>query len=168
MEDDVAEGTATHDADAPAARAGKGKRRWTLTIAIVAIVLVAAVAAALFLTPLRDMLPGAGHGAAAPDGERYVEAPPMVVNMRDADGRSHFLKLRFVLVAGDGVDTAALEKQMPLIVDSLQSFLRGLRPEDLGGSAAVFRVKEEMMVRIRQVLGKDDVSDVLIQDMVEQ
>ena len=51
---------------------------------------------------------------------------------------------------------------------NLLVFLRELRPEDLNGSAAVFRVKEEMMARMTATLGANMVRDVLIQDLVQQ
>jgi flagellar FliL protein len=54
----------------------------------------------------------------------------------------------------------------------LQPFLRELRPDDLAGSAAVFRIKEEMLSRTTQALGQalgaGAVRDVLIQDLVQQ
>ena len=39
---------------------------------------------------------------------------------------------------------------------------------DLAGSAAVFRIKEEMLSRTTQALGTGAVRDVLIQDLVQQ
>lgn len=54
------------------------------------------------------------------------------------------------------------------MLDSFQPFLRELRPEDLSGSAAVFRIKEEMMVRATATLGAGQVKDILIQDLVQQ
>ncbi|MBW6525568.1 flagellar basal body-associated FliL family protein [Sphingomonas sp. RHCKR7] len=115
---------------------------------------------------------GAGDATEHPSGQaasaRYVDVPPMVVTLRSADGRQHFLKLHFVIVAADPAQVGRIGSAMPLILDTLQSFLRELRPEDLGGSAAVFRVKEEILVRLRDVLGHDGVSEVLIQDLIEQ
>ena len=58
--------------------------------------------------------------------------------------------------------------ELPLVLDSFQPFLRELRPEDLSGSAAVFRIKEEMMVRATATLGAGQVKDILIQDLVQQ
>jgi flagellar FliL protein len=57
---------------------------------------------------------------------------------------------------------------LPLILDAYQPFLRELRPEDLAGSAAVFRVKEELLIRANQVAGDGTVKDILIEDLVQQ
>ena len=99
---------------------------------------------------------------------KFVDAPPMLINVHDADGRAHFLKLRFVIVAANENKADEVKDKMPLIVDSLQSFLRELRPDDLAGSAAVYRIKEEMMVRMRRGFGAGSIQDVLIQDLIEQ
>ena len=61
-----------------------------------------------------------------------------------------------------------MKEKLPLILDAYQPFLRELRPEDLAGSAAVFRLKEEMLVRTTRALGPGAVVDVLIQDLIQQ
>ena len=120
------------------------------------------------------MLAGGGDKAEA-EGEdapeaaaAFVDVPPMTVNLRSPDGQSRFLKLRFVLVPKEEAQQEALKEKLPLILDSFQPFLRELRPEDLAGSAAVFRLKEEMLVRAAGIAGSDMVRDVLIQDLIQQ
>jgi flagellar FliL protein len=139
------------------------KMMW-IAIAAAAVVLIAGIVGVM----LWRGGSGTHDGAAGASSSTYVDAPAMVVNMRSADGQTHFLKLRFVLVAASAGKVALINQRMPVVVDSLQSFLRELRPEDLNGSAAVFRVKEEMMIRAQDVLGQGSVRDILIQDMVEQ
>lgn len=115
-----------------------------------------------------------GETAETADAERaegepvFVDVPPMVVNLRSADGAARFVKLHFMLVPGPKGEAAALEKKLPLLLDALQPFLRELRPEDLAGSAAVFRIKEEMLLRAHDALGAGQVEDVLIQDLIQQ
>jgi flagellar FliL protein len=98
----------------------------------------------------------------------YVEAPPMVVNLREADGSARFLKVRFTLIPVNPDKADDLKKKLPLIVDAFQPFLRELRPEDLSGSAAVFRIKEEMLVRATEAVGQHQIKDILIQDLIQQ
>ena len=52
--------------------------------------------------------------------------------------------------------------------DAIQPFLRELRPEDLAGSAAVFRIKEQILLRAADALGPDQIKDVLIEDLIQQ
>ncbi|WP_031341627.1 flagellar basal body-associated FliL family protein [Novosphingobium lindaniclasticum] len=114
-----------------------------------------------------------GHEAAAEpskgegDASSYIEVPPMIVNLRGGDSQARFLKLRFIIVAADG-KAEKVKAKLPAVLDALQPFLRELRPDDLNGSAAVFRIKEEMMTRATQALGAGMVKDVLIQDLVQQ
>lgn len=139
--------------------------------------IIAAAAAALVLGGV-----GAGFALMGGGGEEdeakavasdatsaaYIEVPPMIVNLRSADGQARFLKLRFIVVAADPGKVEEIKQKLPVVLDALQPFLRELRPEDLNGSAAVFRVKEEMMSRATGVLGAGAVRDVLIQDLIQQ
>lgn len=111
-----------------------------------------------------------GEGEKDKDGKStaYLDVPPLVVNLRSADGAARFLKIHFVLVPGKASTVEKLQGKLPLLIDAYQPFLRELRPEDLNGSGAVYRVKEELLVRATQTLGPDAVKDVLIQDLVQQ
>ncbi|WP_375195244.1 flagellar basal body-associated FliL family protein [Sphingobium sp.] len=106
--------------------------------------------------------------SAGTDSSSYIEVPPVIVNLRSGDGQARFLKLRFILVAADAGKVEGIKDRLPVVLDALQPFLRELRPDDLAGSAAVFRIKEEMMARATQALGTGSVRDVLIQDLVQQ
>lgn len=121
----------------------------------------------------------AGHAAAKESGghgggegeegkEAFFDVPPMIVNLRSPDGAARFLKLHFMLVPGPDATAETLKEKVPLILDAYQPFLRELRPEDLAGSAAVFRIKEEMLVRATSAAGDGMVKDVLIQDLIQQ
>ncbi|MET3827899.1 flagellar FliL protein [Sphingomonas sp. PvP055] len=111
---------------------------------------------------------GGDHGGGEKEGEAFVDVPAMVVNLRSADGSARFLKVHFALVPGDGMTAEQITAKLPLLLDAYQPFLRELRPDDLAGSAAVFRVKEEMVVRAHQTLGDGAVKDVLLQDLIQQ
>lgn len=112
-----------------------------------------------------------GHGGEG-EGEvaeaNYVDVPPMVINLRSSDGQRRFVKLHFMIVPATAEDVPHIEERLPLVIDSYQPFLRELRPEDLAGSAAVYRLKEEMLLRAGEALGGDAVADILIQDLVQQ
>ncbi|PNU01870.1 flagellar basal body protein FliL [Novosphingobium guangzhouense] len=111
---------------------------------------------------------GEGHGAADADPTAsYIEVAPMMVNLRGGGAQAKFVKVRFIVVAAEG-KTDAVKGRIPVILDALQPFLRELRPEDLNGSAAVFRIKEEMIRRSTAALGKGMVRDILIQDLIQQ
>jgi len=106
-----------------------------------------------------------GHGAKK---NAPLDVPPLLVNLHTADGTPHFLKLHFMLVPGPKGNSEELKGELPKLLDAYQPFLRELRPEDLSGSAAVYRIKEELLLRAGATLGHDKVKDVLVQDLIQQ
>ena len=108
------------------------------------------------------------HGEPEATEVAYVEVPDMLVNMRTADGRPRFLKVKVVLEIPDETAAPRIEKKLPLVVDGFQSFLRETRPEDLAGASGTFRIKEELLTRAVASAKPDRVSDVLIQELVQQ
>jgi flagellar protein FliL len=157
---------------APAAKKPRFSKKMLIIIGVVvALLLVGGGAAYMMLSggaPTEEVEAEADAGGHGEGGVSFVEAPPMVVNLREADGSARFLKIRFTLVPVNPDKAEELKKKLPLIVDAFQPFLRELRPEDLNGSAAVFRIKEEMLVRATQAVGRQQIKDILIQDLIQQ
>lgn len=158
------------DAPAPAA-AAKPTRKLIMLGAAATLVLLAGGGGAWMA------LSAQGEDAPAPEGREgtggsapaaFVDAPEMVVNLRSPDGAPRFLKLRVMLVPASTEAEAVLKARLPLILDSFQPYLRELRPQDLAGSAAVFRLKEELRLRATDAVGPGQVKDILIQDMIQQ
>ena len=154
-------------APAPAAQPGRFGKRGMIIAAAAAALLLGGVGAGFALMGGGDE-DEAKAVASDATSAAYIEVPPMIVNLRSADGQARFLKLRFIVVAADPGKVEEIKQKLPVVLDALQPFLRELRPEDLNGSAAVFRVKEEMMSRATGVLGAGAVRDVLIQDLIQQ
>ena len=73
-----------------------------------------------------------------------------------------------MLVPGAKSSVEKLKDSLPVLLDAYQPFLRELRPEDLSGSAAVFRIKEELLIRSRDTLGDGQVKEILVQDLIQQ
>ncbi|WP_114955024.1 flagellar basal body-associated FliL family protein [Sphingosinicella terrae] len=114
---------------------------------------------------------GGGEDAAEASVEEvatFVDVPPLTVNLRAPDGAPRFLRVHLMLVPSSEELAEEITGKLPLIIDAYQPFLRELRPEDLAGSAAAFRLKEEMLVRANATVGPGSVTDVLIQDLVQQ
>lgn len=163
--------------ETPAAAKPKGKKKLLIIGAAAAAVLLGGGGTAFALMGGEKGAAAEAHAEAAPakegghgeEGEaKFVDVPPMVVNLRSADGAARFIKLHFMLVPGPNGTEEGLKEKLPLLLDAYQPFLRELRPEDLAGSAAVFRIKEELLVRATDTLGAGQVKDVLIQDLIQQ
>ncbi len=171
------------DAAADGTAAAKKKKKLVLIGAAAAVVLLGGGGGAFMMMggeAKAKTEEGAGHDAPAAEdngetaeGEgaepaKPLDVPPLIVNLRSPDGAPRFLKVHFILMPGKGVTSEALEAQLPRLLDAFQPFLRELRPEDLSGSAALFRIKEELLVRARETIGAGKVQDVLIQDLIQQ
>lgn len=115
-----------------------------------------------------------GEGAGSGHGEGphpvFVEVPDILVNIAVTDNKPGFLKLSvsLELEGAEEEAKAAIEPVMPRVVDQLQTYLRELRVEDLTGSAAVFRLKEEILRRINLAVEPIRVKDVLFREMIIQ
>lgn len=146
--------------------APKKKRRKLIAAAAAAVLLLGGGGAGWwFLAPH-----GEEAASATPEpieAEALVDVPAMTVNLRSLDGATKMLRVHMMLVPGPA-GKEKVEGQLPLIIDAYQPFLRELRPEDIAGAAATYRVKEEMLIRANSVLGEGAVRDVLIQDLVQQ
>lgn len=150
------------------------KKKKVIAAALAGALVLAGTGGALLLGSSGKAGEEAGSNENTADGEgtdgntNFVEVPAMVINLRTSDGQARFLKLRFLLAAKSPGDMAVIEAKLPQILDRYQPFLRELRPDDLAGSAAVYRLKEELLLRAGDVVGAGVVSDVLIQDMIQQ
>lgn len=142
-----------------------GKKAIIIAVAVLVLVLVGGGTAWFLLWAPASEAVEAGEGGAE---TVYVEVPTLVVNLRSADGATRVIKLRVMLVPATPADVVVITARLPLVIDSFQPFLRELRPEDLGGSAAVFRIKEELLLRANDAAGRGKVKNVLIQDLIEQ
>ncbi|MFC3578699.1 flagellar basal body-associated FliL family protein [Sphingomonas hylomeconis] len=163
-----------HDAAGTPTAAAPAKKKRLIIVGAAAAVLLAAGGGWAMLGGSNDKAEATAeqapaHGEEAEGGgESFVDVPPMVVNLRTPDGGARFLKIHLVLVPGPKATPEKLTQRLPLLLDAYQSVLRELRPDDLAGSAAVYRIKEELLVRATTTLGADQVKDVLIQDLIQQ
>ncbi|GAA4009867.1 hypothetical protein GCM10022280_03680 [Sphingomonas swuensis] len=140
------------------------KKRLILIIAAVVVLALGGGGGWYFLSGGEETETADHEAEEAP--EAFVDVPPIQVSMRAADGSSRMLKLHVMLVPGS-LTEEELTHRLPQLIDRYQPFLRELRPEDLAGSAATFRVKEELLIRSNQALGVGSVRDVLIQDLMQ-
>ena len=158
------------EGDGAAAPAPAKSRKKLVIIAAAALLLLGLGGGAVWFFLLRTPVEKAeGHAekAEAVSAEELVDIAEMTVNLRTSDGGAKILRVHLMLVPGEK-NKEEITASLPLVVDALQPFLRELRPEDIAGSAATFRIKEEVLIRANAVLGPKSVRDVLIQDLVQQ
>ena len=84
--------------------------------------------------------------------------PELLVNLNGQGRRSNFLKISLSLELDDAADIPKLEAVLPR--DAFQTYLRELRPEDLRGSAGLYRLREELLARVNTSAQPAKVNDV--------
>jgi flagellar FliL protein len=158
----------TAGAAADAIAPPKGRSKKLLLIVVAAFVLVLAGAGTYFFVfaKKKEAVP-----AEAPQPAKtfvYYNLPEFVVNLPASTGRTSFLKLALSLELDSAADVASVQAVMPRVVDYLQTYLRELRPDDLRGTAALSRLRQELLLRVSAAAPLAKVNDVLLQELLLQ
>ena len=98
----------------------------------------------------------------------YYDVPDLLVNLNTGEGGQAFLRLSISLELSGNEARGLIESIEPRIVDSFQVYLRELRVEDLGGSAGLQRLREELLLRVNAAAQSHVVKDVLFKEMLVQ
>jgi flagellar FliL protein len=118
------------------------------------------------------MFMGGSHEEEAEHAEKpavvFVELPDMMVNLTAAADRPKYLKLKISLELADEKQAEQVRPLLPRVVDSFQTHLREMRPEDLDGSAGMYRLKEELLRRINQAVFPAKVDAILFKELLLQ
>jgi flagellar protein FliL len=94
--------------------------------------------------------------------------PDVLVNLNTPpNARGAFVKLTSTVEIVEA-DVPAYEESLPRVLDTLITYLRELRPEDLRGSAGLTRLREELLVRIKVSAAPARVNDVLFREILVQ
>lgn len=117
-----------------------------------------------------------GHGAPSEEGDDedhgntpvFFSLGDILVNLSGGGKRPNFLKIKVNLELADPKDLEAIEALKPRIIDNFQIYLRELRVEDLRGSAGLYRLREELLLRVTEAAHPVRIRDVLFQEMLVQ
>jgi len=150
------------------------KRKKVLMIGGAVLALLLAAAAAAYFLGYFGKAAG-GHSdqpaaeAAAPAKDMvFYDLPDLLVNLNSIGKKSNFLKISISLELENKGDMARLQAVMPRIIDNFQTYLRELRIEDLKGSAGLYRLREELLLRVNAAVAPASVNDVLFREMLVQ
>ena len=98
----------------------------------------------------------------------FYDLPDILVNLNSGGRQASYLKLKVSLEHNNPLDTPKLNELLPRIIDNFQIYLRELRPDDLVGSAGLYRLKEELLIRVNQAVAPIKIDDVLFKEMLIQ
>ncbi|MGL5117373.1 MAG: flagellar basal body-associated FliL family protein [Beijerinckiaceae bacterium] len=189
----MAKKPAKTEADAPAGEEGakpKGKLagltsgKTPLIIGAVVAVLLVGGGAGFFLlkkgkgdVEVADTSAGKSSAAAPSSGgpkkpSAFLDLPEMTVNLAAGGGsqadRQYFLKMKIALEVNEQKVVTEIQPMLPRVLDTFQVYMRELRPQDLEGSAGLYRLKEEMMRRVNVAVYPAKVDAVLFKELMVQ
>lgn len=98
----------------------------------------------------------------------YYELPDFLVNLSSGTGKVSFLKMSVTLELAKASSVATVDENKPRILDAFNTYLRELRPSDLGGSAGIYRLREELIARINGTVEQGLVKDILFSEIIVQ
>lgn len=174
-EDDIDEETDESGGDEGEEESGGGKKKPMIIILGVVLLVVGGLAAAYFTGMFDSLLGGGGGTEEQAEGAKkisttatYFDLDELLVNLNTGGRKSVFLKIRISLELENPLDIPIIESVMPRIIDSFQTYLRELRVEDLRGSAGLYRLREELLLRVSAAASPAKISDVLFKEMLVQ
>lgn len=162
---------------------GEGKKKGSklkLIIIAVTVVVVVAVPAVLYLTGFFEKEQNENVRIEPVEGEEavgegavvehsvYYDMEEFIVNLNVGSKRPSFLKMTVSLELAGESQIPRIEEKMPRIRDNFQIYLRELRQEDLQGSAGLYRLREELLLRINKIVYPAKINDILFKEILVQ
>lgn len=107
-------------------------------------------------------------GKPIPVGPAYYELPEFLVNLSTTGTKVSFLKMKVTMELKGHEDIPAVDAKKPRILDAVNTYLRELRASDLSGSAGIYRLREELLLRVNKALHPVQVTDILFSEIIVQ
>ncbi|HUB13902.1 MAG TPA: flagellar basal body-associated FliL family protein [Acetobacteraceae bacterium] len=98
----------------------------------------------------------------------FIDLPEMVANLNGNPRRPSYIKLVARIEVARPEDADRVRQAMPRLQDLFQTYLREMRPEELRGSAGVYRLREELIARADAAAAPARITDVLFTQMLIQ
>ncbi len=106
--------------------------------------------------------------AGGPTMPVFVELPEMVANLNAGERRQAYVKLRARVELARAADQPTVQAAMPRLQDLFQTYLREMRPEELRGSAGIWRLREELIARGNAAVAPARITNVLFTELLIQ
>jgi flagellar protein FliL len=162
--------TADKATETEAPPAGNPGRRKLLLLA--GPLLLAALLAGLWFSGLLPRWLGLSHPPAATAKAApqpvYIDLPEMVANLNGNPRRPSYVKLVARIEVATPDDADRVRQAIPRLQDLFQTYLREMRPEELRGSAGIYRLREELIARADAAAAPARITDVLFIQMLIQ
>ncbi len=85
----------------------------------------------------------------------------ITLNLNAEGPKSRFMKLSLTLVLLNEEHIVRIESRIPRIIDSVTSYMRELKPEELAGLANFYRVRENLLAPVQVAVAPVKVTSIL-------
>lgn len=99
------------------------------------------------------------------ESNTYLDIDPITVGLTPSGNKKEYLKLDLTLRVSTEKESAAILEKMPIIKDTLITFLRTLRATDFNSSSSTIYLKEEISKRINKITAPIVIKEVLFQEI---
>ncbi len=99
------------------------------------------------------------------DFNTYLDIDPITVGLSPSGSKKEYLRLDLTLRLATEAESAAVMTKMPIIKDTLITFLRSLRATDFNSSSSTIYLREEISKRINKITSPITVKEVLFQEI---
>lgn len=115
-----------------------------------------------------EVEPEAMEPPVMPENVVFVDLPDLLLNLNVTGRRLRFLKVVTSLEVVSEEMAEIVRQMTPRILDNLHLYFRSVEPEELAGPDGVYRIKEDLLVRINDTIQPATVRDVLVKEMLVQ
>jgi flagellar FliL protein len=166
----LADDVADPEASDVAPRSGRKKLIIFIAAPVLALLLIGA---GLYFTGMIGRFVGGDKAEVheekkAPKEAVFFDLPDLLVNLNGSGKKASFLKMSISLELESAAELPKLQTVLPRIVDNFQVYLRELRVEDLKGSGGMYRLREELLLRVNAAVAPAHINDVLFKEMLVQ
>jgi flagellar FliL protein len=156
---------------------GGGSKKLIIIIVAVILLIIGGGAAAFFMglfdssdsgSQATEAEPSSDSKKAASELAFFHDLPDITVNLNSKGRKRSVMKLKISLEVASPDEIPKLQALMPRVIDNFQVYLRELRLDDLKGSAGMYRLREELLMRVNAAITPAKVKAVLFKEMLVQ
>ena len=174
-DDDLDEDEKDGGEDEGDSSSGDGSKKLIIIIIVAVLLLLIGGGAAAYFMGVFDTSPQETEVEPSEDSKKAAEdlaffhdLPDITVNLNAKGRKRSVMKLKISLEVGSPDEIPKLQALMPRVIDNFQVYLRELRLDDLKGSAGMYRLREELMMRVNAAISPAKVKAVLFKEMLVQ
>jgi len=91
------------------------------------------------------------------------------VNLRNGvENNAAWIRVKVTIEVHGKNNYNAVSQMTPKIIDVFQTYLKELRKNDLDGSFGIYKIKDEMTLRINTILNPAKIDSILFQELIIQ